>query len=288
MRWSDGIPRLWADAAGRDVNGRRLSVDLTTCAIEECTFAARQALSMPKSQAEAAAAALVLEESVDEDGRRERRVANLDNVEDARAVAEQSEAEAMERELWGAEQGSVDRPRGLGGGAEWPRMPGMAPINSSPGPRRSPRRRSQQQQRQRVEPVDLFGDSLQSTKGVLRPNEAKITKQRASTHKPDALRKRKRSSPTAKQEVAEAEEAEEELDTVDKRNLKRIVAEQLRSKRTDLCTLTPARLRRKCASAMAFPPDRLDGPQAARLVDQWIKDELLRDPAGYLRRAGRQ
>ena len=30
---------------------------------------------------------------------------------------EQSEAEALERVLWGAEQGSVDRPRGLGGGA---------------------------------------------------------------------------------------------------------------------------------------------------------------------------
>ena len=46
-------------------------------------------------------------------------------------------------------------------------------------------------------------------------------------------------------------------------------------------------LRRKCASAMAFAPDSLEGPRTITLIDQWIKEELLTDPAGYLRRAGK-
>ena len=89
-----------------------------------------------------------------------------------------------------------------------------------------------------------------------------------------------------RKEDGRKEEEEEEIDEVDTRKLKRILVDQLRLERTDLRTLTPARLRRKCASLMAFAPNRLDGPRAVCLVDQWIKDELLTDPAGYLRRAG--
>ena len=114
--------------------------------------------------------ALVLEESVDEDGRRERRVANLDSVEDARAVAEHGEAATMERALWGSSASSggsgkestaeADRARGLGGGAEWPRMPGMKPIKPV-SPRRSPRKRSGGgNQQKQAQTADLFGSAL--------------------------------------------------------------------------------------------------------------------------------
>ena len=123
--------------------------------------------------------ALVLEESVDEDGRRERRVANLDSVEDARAVAEHGEAAAMERALWGSSASSsgsgkestaeADRARGLGGGAEWPRMPGMKPIKPV-SPRRSPRKRSgggNQQKQKQAQTADLFGSALQRSRRAL-------------------------------------------------------------------------------------------------------------------------
>ncbi len=251
---------------------------------------------------------------MDEDGRRERRVANLDSVEDARAVREHVEAAAMERQLWGNHEsraGEGQRPRGLGGGAEWPRMPGMPAIqSSSPSPRRSPRRaarnssqqqeQQQLQRRQRPEAVDLFGDALQRPKGILRPKQGSSApssaRRQAKQHEsrqPATTQKRRRSVvpfATNAEEWKEdggQEEEEEELDEVDKRNLKRILVDQLRLERTDLRTLTPARLRRKCASAMAFAPNRLDGPRAVRLVDQLIKDELLTDPAGYLRRVGK-
>jgi flagellar biosynthesis GTPase FlhF len=268
-----------------------------------------------RSGAEAAAAAaaaaggLVLEESVDEDGRRERRVADLDSVEDARALRERAEVAAMERQLWGDQSRAGEgqqRPRGLGGGAEWPRMPGMPAIqSSSPSPRRSPRRagrnssEQQQQQQRRPEAVDLFGDTLQRSKGILRakqgrsaPSSARMQTKQHESRQPATTQKRRRSAPSAekaeeRKEDGGQQEEEEEIDDLDKRNLKRILVDQLRLDRTDLCTLTPARLRRKCASAMAFAPDRLDGPRAISMVDQWIKDELLADPAGYLLRAGR-
>ena len=247
-------------------------------------------------------AALVLEESVDEVGRRERRIANLDSIEDARAVVEQHEAAALERELWAdnTSKAGASRPRGLGGGAEWPRMPGMSAIQpSSPGPRRSPRRQTngQLQHRQpRAQPVDLFGDALQQSAGVLRTKHRHSAPPAARLQTPQGAAQKRHRSPRSSRdaaerkertEKAEREDTEEELDDVDARKLKRILVDQLRLERTDLRTLTPAKLRRKCASAMAFAADSLEGPHTITLIDQWIKEELLTDPAGYLRRAGR-
>lgn len=249
--------------------------------------------------------ALVLEESVDEDGRRERRIANLDSAEDARAVAEQHEAAALEHELWetNRSQAGASRPRGLGGGAEWPRMPGMPAMAQSSGPpsgpRRSPRRRtnSQLQQRQpRAQPVDLFGDALQRSAGVLRTKHGGSAPPAARLQAAHGAAQKRQRSPRSSRDAAkrkerkekeEREDTEEELDDVDARKLKRILSDQLRLERTDLRTLTPAKLRRKCASAMAFAPDSLEGPRTITLIDQWIKEELLTDPAGYLRRAGK-
>lgn len=278
--------------------------------------------------------ALVLEESVDEDGRRERRVANLDSVEDARAVAEHGEAAAMERALWGSSASSggsgkestaeADRARGLGGGAEWPRMPGMKPIKPV-SPRRSPRKRSGGgNQQKQAQTADLFGSALQGSQGVLRPkrqresepsppkpqqqqrrhaagtgnSSGRIAAQPAARRRSEESSARSSAKPKQQQQQAskqrsaqssqskpQRKEAEDELDDVDERKLKRVLVEQLQPHRNNLRTLTPARLRRKCAAAMAFAPESLEGPRVVTLMDQWLKEELLRDPAGYLARA---
>lgn len=268
---------------------------------------------------------LVLEESVDEEGRRERRVANLDSAEDVRAVNEYSEAEEMEREMWGGghnRPGSskrertdeASRARGLGGGAEWPRMPGMKPIKSErdadEGLRRSPRKLQKA-----AATADLFGAALSGSSGVLQPKKrpasqsqpagakrqaaAAATARRLDREQPQQRRQpaarsspqnsracsagsgRSASSAPAKPQPKPKKE-DPPLDDVDQRKLKRVLKEQL--SRNDLLSLTPRRLRRKCEAGMAFESGELEKHVA--LVDDFLRQELLSDPAGYLGRAG--
>ena len=268
---------------------------------------------------------LVLEESVDEEGRRERRVANLDSAEDVRAVHEYSEAEQLEREMWGGGHNrpgaskkertdEASRARGLGGGAEWPRMPGMKPIraerDADEGLRRSPRKLQKA-----VETADLFGAALKGagSSGVLQPKKrpapqsqpagakrqaaAAATARRLDREQPQQRRSLPQHSragsagsscssssasaapakptPKPKKEVPP-------LDDVDQRKLKRVMKEQL--SRNDLRTLTPRRLRRKCEASMAYESGELE--KHITLVNDFLRQELLSDPASYLERSG--